>query len=44
MKDKLIQWFLRERQMSEAFINSIFLAMFGIGFAIVLFLFQRGSI
>ena len=29
MKDKLIQWFLRERQMSEAFINSIFLAMSG---------------
>ena len=43
MKDKLIQWFLRERQMSEAFINSIFLAMSG-GFQDAYTYFARGGV
>lgn len=43
MKDKVIQWFLRERQMSEAFINSIFLAMSG-GFQDAYTYFARGGV
>ena len=43
MKNKLIQWFLRERQMSEAFINSIFLAMSG-GFQDAYTYFARGGV
>ena len=42
MINKLIQWFLRERQMAEAFINSIFLAMSG-GFQDAYTYFARGG-